>query len=51
MLENNYPLTQLAHRLGHAKPSITLSIYSHMVKELQFDVNQYMPSIELKQIK
>ena len=51
MLSNNYPITQLAHRLGHADPSITLSIYSHVVKGMEIDVNNYMPSINLKQVK
>ena len=51
MLSNNYPITQLAHRLGHADPSITLSIYSHVVKGMELDVNNYMPSINLKQVK
>ena len=31
MLMNNLPVPQLSHRLGHADPSITLSIYSHLV--------------------
>jgi len=51
MLSNNYPITQLAHRLGHADPSITLGIYSHVVKGMELDVNNYMPSINLKQVK
>ena len=51
MLSNNYPITQLAHRLGHADPSITLSIYSHVVKGMELDVNNYIPSINLKQVK
>ena len=51
MLSNNYPITQLAHRLGHADPSITLSIYSHVVKGMELDVNNYMPSINLKQVR
>lgn len=51
MLSNNYPVTQLAHRLGHADPSITLSIYSHVVKGMEIDVNNYMPNIALKQVK
>ena len=51
LLSNNYPITQLAHRLGHAKPSITLSIYSHVVKGMEIDVNNYIPKIALKQVK
>lgn len=44
-------LIQLAHRLGHADPSISLSIYSHVVKGMEIDVNNYMPNIALKQVK
>jgi integrase len=50
MLSNSYPITQLAHRLGHADPSITLSIYSHVAKEMEIDVNNYIPNIGLKQV-
>ena len=50
MLSNNYPITQLAHRLGHSDPSITLSIYSHEVKGMEIDVNNYIPNIGLKQV-
>ena len=58
MLSNSYPITQLAHRLGHADPSITLSIYSHVVKGMEIhvvkgmeiDVNNYIPNIGLKQV-
>ena len=41
MLSNSYPITQLAHRLGHADPSITLSIYSHVAKEMEIDVDDF----------
>ena len=51
MLMNNFPVLQLSHRLGHADPSITLSIYSHVVKGMEIDVNNYMPNIALKQVK
>ena len=50
MLTNNYPLIQLSHRLGHADPSITLSIYAKVVKGLENDVNQYIPNLNLKQV-
>ena len=51
MLMNNFPVLQLSHRLGHADPSITLSIYSHLVDGQQLDVNNFMPNIGLKQVK
>ncbi|MFL2700371.1 MAG: tyrosine-type recombinase/integrase [Gammaproteobacteria bacterium] len=50
LLMNNYPVLQLSHRLGHADPSITLSIYSHLVKGQELDVNNYLPNIGLKQV-
>jgi len=31
MVMNNFPVLQLSHRLGHEDPTITLSIYSHLV--------------------
>ena len=40
----------LSHRLGHVDPSITLSIYSHLVEGQQLDINNYMPNISLKQV-
>ena len=50
LLMNNYPVLQLSHRLGHADPSITLSIYSHLVEGQELDVNNYLPNIGLKQV-
>ena len=50
MLSNSYPITQLAHRIGHEEPSIILSIYSHVVKGMEIDVNNYIPNIGLKQV-
>ena len=50
MLTNNYPLIQLSHRLGHADPSITLSIYAKVVKGLEDDVNNFIPNLNLKQV-
>ena len=50
LLMNNYPVLQLSHRLGHADPSITLSIYSHLVEGQELDVNNYLPNIGMKQV-
>jgi ATP-dependent helicase/nuclease subunit A len=50
LLMSNYPVLQLSHRLGHADPSITLSIYSHLVKGQELDVNNFLPNIGLKQV-
>ena len=51
MLMSNFPVLQLSHRLGHADPSITLSIYSHLVDGQQLDVNNFMPNLGMKQVK
>jgi integrase len=50
LLTNNYPVLQLSHRLGHADPIITLSIYSHLVQGQELDVNNFLPNIGLKQV-
>ena len=50
LLMSNYPVLQLSHRLGHADPSITLSIYSHLVQGQELDVNNFLPNIGLKQV-
>ena len=45
LLMNNCPLVQVAMRLGHADPSITLRVYSHFLEELKVDFEQYIPKI------
>jgi integrase len=45
LLMNNCPLIQVAHRLGHKDASVTLKVYSHFVKKLAVDFNEYMPKI------
>ena len=40
----------LSHRLGHADPSITLSIYAKVVNGLEDDVNNFIPNLNLKQV-
>ena len=50
MLMNDFPVVQLSHRLGHADPSITLSIYAHEVKGMELDINNFIPNLGLKQV-
>ena len=45
LLMNNCPIVQVANRLGHSDPSITLRVYSHFLEELSVDFEQYMPKI------
>ena len=47
---NDFPVVQLSHRLGHADPSITLSIYAHEVKGMELDINNFIPNLGLKQV-
>ena len=49
LLMNNYPTLQLSYRLGHANPSITLSIYSHYVKGAEIDINDYQINLNQTQ--
>ena len=50
LLMSNYPVLQLSHRLGHADPSITLSIYADYIEDDKYDINNYIPNIGLKQV-
>ena len=42
---NNFPLIQLSHRLGHADPHVTLKVYSHFVKGMEVQIEEYMEKI------
>ncbi|MDA9611372.1 tyrosine-type recombinase/integrase [Gammaproteobacteria bacterium] len=50
MLMRDFPVLQLSHRLGHADPSITLSIYADYIEDDKYDINNYIPNIGLKQV-
>ena len=50
MLMRDFPVLQLSHRLGHADPSITLSIYADYIEDYKYDINNYIPNIGLKQV-
>ena len=45
LLMNNFPLIQLSHRLGHADPHVTLKVYSHFVKGIQVQIEEYMEKL------
>ena len=32
----------LFHRLGHADPHVTLKVYSHLVKGMEVQIEEYM---------
>ncbi len=54
MLNHGIPVLIVSKRLGHAKPSITLEIYSHLIPSMQEQVAQLMDDvvtpIELEQV-
>ena len=45
LLMNNFPLIQLSHRLGHADPHVTLKVYSHFVKGMEVQIEEYMEKL------
>jgi len=54
MLNHGIPVLIVSKRLGHAKPSITLDIYGHLIPSMQKQVAQTMDevitSIELETV-
>lgn len=42
MLNHNVPVIVVSRRLGHAKPSITLDIYGHLISSAQTEVAQLL---------
>lgn len=45
LLMYNFPLTELSMRLGHADPHVTLRVYSHFIKGMESDIDEYMKKI------
>lgn len=45
MLNHGFPVLIVSKRLGHAKPSITLDIYGHLIPSLQEQVAQMMDEV------
>ena len=45
MLKNNIPVFTVSRVLGHAKPSITLDIYAHMIPGMQDQVAKIMDEV------
>tara|TARA_B110000240_G_C13477431_1_gene443759 strand:- start:141 stop:296 length:156 start_codon:yes stop_codon:yes gene_type:complete len=46
-----FPLIQVANRLGHADANITLGIYAHMIKQDQVDISDYLPTMDISNVK
>ena len=40
MLNHDTPVIVVSRRLGHAKPSITLDVYGHLIPSMQTDIAQ-----------
>lgn len=47
LLMSDYPSIQLAYRLGHANPKITMGIYAHFIPETAEDIHQYIPQVDI----
>jgi integrase len=45
MLNNNLPVIVVSRVLGHAKPSITLDIYGHLIPAKQQEVASLMDQL------
>jgi integrase len=45
MLNNNIPVIVVSRRLGHAKPSITLDVYGHLIPGKQEEVAELMDEL------
>ena len=51
LLMKGFPLIQVANRLGHADANITLGIYAHMIKQDQVDISDYLPTMDISNVK
>ncbi len=47
MLNNNIPPIVVSRRLGHAKASITLDIYGHLIPSMQVEAAEKMDELIL----
>ncbi len=45
MLNHGIPLIVVSRRLGHAKPSITLDIYGHLVPGMQVEAAEMIDEL------
>ena len=54
MLNHGIPLIIVSRRLGHAKPSITLDIYGHLIPGMQVEaaemIDELVTPVELHQL-
>jgi integrase len=45
MLNHGVPVIVVSRRLGHARASITLDLYGHMIPSLQYEAAEKMDSL------
>jgi hypothetical protein len=54
MLNHGIPVIIVSRRLGHAKPSITLDVYGHLIPSLQAEaaqkINELITPVEFYQL-
>jgi len=54
MLNHGIPLIVVSRRLGHAKPSITLDIYGHLIPGMQVEaaemIDELVTPVKLHQL-
>jgi len=51
MLNNGVDVFVASKRLGHAKPSITLDVYGHLLTSVQYEVGEKMDKIMIETVK
>ena len=45
MLNHGIPVIVVSRRLGHAKPSITLDVYGHLISDIDAGAAELMDSV------
>jgi hypothetical protein len=45
MLNHGAPVIVVSRRLGHAKPSITLDVYGHLIPSMQIEVAKMIDDV------
>ena len=48
MFMNDFPVMQLSHKLGHANPHVSLKVYSHSIKGMEVQIEEYMEKLGSK---
>jgi hypothetical protein len=47
MIAVGAPITEVAHRLGHASPAITLEVYAHFLKDTEGSTTDQLANVIL----